>query len=174
MCIDSQSVKTTEVGGDDRGDDGGKKINGRKRNLLDDTLGLLIAAVIASAALDDGAAAPQLSEKIAAQDFPRMHVIFGDNKYHNHDLNRWLTMHRPTWRIEVKKRKPGTIGFAILPKRWVVERRNAWNCRARLHSKDYERRVESSASMIKITNMRLLLCRLAPSTTIPFHYAEAA
>lgn len=174
MCIDSQSVKTTEVGGDDRGYDGGKKINGRKRHLLVDTLGLLIAVVITSAALDDGAAAPQLLEKFAAQDFPRLQVIFGDNKYHNHHLNRWLTMHRPTWRIEVKKREPGTIGFAVLPKRWVVERTNAWNCRARRHSKDYERRVESSASMIEITNMRLLLRRLAPSTTIPFHYAEAA
>lgn len=174
MCIDSQTIKTTEVGGEERGYDGGKKINGRKRHLLVDTMGLLIAVVITTAALDDGAAAPLLLSKITTEEFPRLEVIFGDNKYHNHSLNEWLATQRPTWRIEVKKRDPGTVGFAVLPKRWVVERTNAWNGRARRHSKDYERRVESSTAMIEITNIRLFLRRLAPSTTTPFHYAEAA
>src|SRR3989454_10115210 len=70
-CIESQSVKTTERGGPERGEDGGKKINGRKRHLLVDTLGLLLAIIITSAGLDDGVAAPILLGHVTPQDFPR-------------------------------------------------------------------------------------------------------
>ena len=174
MCIDSQTVKSTEVGGEQRGYDGGKKINGRKRHLLVDTLGLLVAVIITSAALDDGAAAPLLLSKITQENFPRLKTIFGDNKYHNHALNAWMDIHRDGWNIEVKKRAPGTTGFVVLAQRWVVERTNAWNGRARRNSKDYERRVESSASQIMITNINLMLRRLAPVKANEFHYATAA
>src|SRR5512132_766587 len=114
-CIDSQSVKTTEVGGSERGYDGGKKINGRKRHVLVDTIGLLLVVLITSAALDDGAAAVKLLAQISAAEFPRLTVIFGDSKYHNHDLEAWLKEHRPGWRIEVKKRPVGLSGFIPLP-----------------------------------------------------------
>ena len=174
VCIDSQSVKTTEMGGPERGYDGGKKINGRKRHLLVDTLGLLLVIVMTSAGLDDGVAAPQLLGRITPHDFPRLLTIFADMKYHNHDRNAWMAEHRAGWRIEVKARPEGTKGFTPLEKRWVIERTNAWNGRYRRNSKDYERSVESSTAMIQISNIHLMLNRLAHNSYPAFHYRKEA
>lgn len=136
-CIDTQSAKTTEVGGPERGYDGGKKIKGRKRHLLVDTLGLLMAVVVTGANADDGSAAPQLLNQVSAARFPRLRTIFGDNKYNNRQLDQWLRKERPGWSIEVKLRPADSVGFTPVRKRWVVERSNAWHGRCRRHSKDY-------------------------------------
>jgi len=173
-CIDSQSVKTTEGGGPERGYDGGKKINGRKRHVLVDTLGLLLVVLITSAALDDGAAAVKLLAQLSAADFPRLTVILGDSKYHNHNLEAWLKENRPGWRIEVKKRPLGSTGFVALPKRWVVERTTAWHGRARRNSKDYEHTPESSAARIHLRHIQLMLHRLSPVPPPEFHYQKEA
>ena len=135
-CIESQSVKTTEVGGPERGDDGGKKIKGRKRHLLVETLGLLIVVLITSAGLDDGAAALTVLGLVTPQEFPRLLTIFADQKYHNHGLETWRADHRPAWHIEVKARPAGTRGFTPLEKRWVIERTHAWHGRYRRNRKD--------------------------------------
>jgi putative transposase len=116
-CIDSQSVKTPEVGGPERGDDGGKKIKGRKRHLLVDTWGLVLAILITSAGLDDGVAAPLLLGHVTPQDFPRLMTIFADQKYPNPALEAWIAAHRTGWRIEVKARPEGMKGFTPLEKR---------------------------------------------------------
>jgi putative transposase len=89
-------------------------------------------------------------------------------------LEAWLAEHRPTWQVEVKTRPEGTQGFTPLKKRWVVERTNAWNGRCRRHSKDYERQPESSAAMIQISHVHLMLRRLTRHSQPVFHYRIAA
>ena len=155
--------------------DGGKKITGRKRHILVDTLGLLLAVVVTSAAVDDAAAAPLIFQELRADQMPRLEVVWADGKYHNHTLQAWLENFRPQWKLEIVSRPPGTIGFTLLPRRWVAERTFAWNGRCRRHSKDYEQRTDSSEAMIHVTALGLMLRRLAPPAHIAeFHYRITA
>jgi putative transposase len=174
VCIDSQSVKSTEMGGAERGYDGGKKIKGRTRHLLVDTLGLLVAILMTGAGVDDGVAAPMLLAKLSPDNLPRLVIIVGDSKSHHRHLHAWMAANRPDWRIEVQTRPEGSKGFTPLEKRWVVERTNAWHGRDRRNSKDYERKPTSSTAMIQISHIHLMLNRLAPRNCPTFHYREAA
>ena len=173
-CIDSPSVKTSEVGGPERGYDGGKHLKGRKRHLLVATLGLVLAVLITGAGLDDGVAAPRLLGHISPHDFPRLVTIFADQKYHNHTLATWMAEHRAGWRMEVKARPEGAKGFMPLEKRGVIERTNAWSGRYRRNSKDDERSVASSSAMIQISHIHLMLNRLASGDRPVFHDRKEA
>src|SRR4029453_19084513 len=103
-------------------------------------------------------------------------VVWADNKYHNHTLYDWIaTESEGNWRLEVVRRPAESKGFVLLPKRWVVERTFAWLGRCRRNSKDYERRTDSSESMLRVSALHLMLKRLKPSKVYPpFRYRVAA
>jgi putative transposase len=168
-CIDSQSVKSA-CGGEQRGTDGGKKVHGRKRHILTDTLGLLLAVVVTAANVDDGAAAPEVLALVRPADFPRLEVVFGDKKYRNRALDAYLAG-RTGLRVEVRAKPEGERGFRPVPVRWVAEQAHACHGRARRLSKDYERLTACSAAMVKLSAIQRLVRRLKPARAQPrFRY----
>ncbi len=158
--IDSQSAKTTEVGGEERGYDAGKKITGRKRHIAVDTLGLLLAVVVHGCYWQDDLGAHFVFMKLKAS-YGRLRVVFADSAYNRNGLTDWVK-ETCGYVLQCVLRPVKTKGFVVLPKRWIVERTFAWICRHRRHSKDYERTTESSEAMIYIAMIHVMLKRLEP------------
>lgn len=156
-CLDSQSVKTTAVAGV-RGYDKGKQIKGRKRHILVDTTGLLLAVIVTAASVQDRDGAKLLLTRLGGS-CKKLRRIWVDGGYRGHLLT-WVT-DRFHFHLKVVLRPAEQKGFAVLPRRWVVERTFGWLNHNRRLSKDYERLVETSETMIHIAMIRLMVRRLA-------------
>jgi putative transposase len=171
--IDSQSVKATG-GGEARGADAHKKVKGRKRHIVVDTLGLLLAVSVTAASLDDGRAAPDALGLLPQESFPRLRLVWADRKYHNHELYGWLAEYAH-YDLEIVGRPEGAAGFVPLPKRWVVERTFAWLGRCRRLTVDRERTTASCEAMIHLAMIHLMLNRLRPTgRDSVFRYRKSA
>jgi putative transposase len=159
-CIDSQSAKTAS-GGAEVGVDGGKMVRGRKRHIVTDTLGLLLVVLVTAANADDGTTAPRLLERLPAVTFPRLAVIWADNKYRNKALEAWLAG-QSRLRLEVKSKPEGKEGFDPLPKRWVVEQTFGCSLRWRRLVRDFERLPVTSAARVELASIHRMTRRARP------------
>lgn len=156
--IDSQSAPTTESGGP-RGFDAGKRVHGRKRHIVTDTNGLLLAVRVHPANVQDVHGAVPLLERLRIK-FPKLRHVFADRIYRGNQLIQALA-HCGAWTIEIVERPAGVKGFRLLPRRWVVERTFAWHGRCRRLAKDFEASIASETAWILVAHLRLLTRRLA-------------
>lgn len=164
--IDSQSVKTAE-GGDERGADVHKQVNGRKRHIVVDTLGLLLLVIVHSAGIPDGNGGKLLLQKLFERikrtlDNPwcRLKLIWADGGYEV--IVEWVKQHLG-WVLEVVRRPKDAKGFVLLPRRWVVERTFGWFGRYRRLSKDFEHQARSSEATVYIASIHRMLRLLTPT-----------
>lgn len=156
-CLDSQSVKATATPGV-RGYDAGKKINGRKRHILVDTLGLLLMVVVTAASVQDRDGARRLLQCLPGA-CKKLRTIWVDGGYAG-GLLQWVAAHF-RFRLSVVLRPKESRRFVLLPRRWVVERTFSWLNHSRRLSKDYERLMPTSETWTYVAMIKLMANRLA-------------
>jgi putative transposase len=159
--IDSQSIESTEMGGE-KGFDPHKQVKGRKRHLMTDTLGLILFVVVCAASIADSDGAEYIFHETEGR-FPLLHTVLVDQGYKG-----WLVEFAKRWFtiiVDVVSRSPGRREFVVQPQRWKIERTFGWLDWSRVLSKEYERTTESSESNIYLASIRLMLRRLASSPT---------
>ncbi|MGF0175873.1 IS5 family transposase [Streptomyces sp. Marseille-Q5077] len=161
--IDAQSVKTsTSVPASSQGIDAGKKIVGRKRSIITDTLGLLLAVLVTAAGVQDSTAGRTLLEQ-AATAHPTLRKVWVDGGYRKHFVEHAAALGID---LEIVQRTPGTKGFTPIPKRWTVERTYGWFMLHRRLARDYETLPTRSEAMIHLAMTDLMARRLTGETTI--------
>jgi putative transposase len=171
--IDSQSVDTSS-GGEATGRDNAKNVDGRKRHIIVDSLGLLLAVVVTAADVDDAAAAPAALVQLEVQPLTHLRRVYADNKYHNHALYGWV-QDNGFYDLDIVRRPKGSQGWVRLPIRWTVERTFAWLTKCRRLSVDREKSTLSAEAMIRLAMIHLMLNRLCPTNDqSEFHYRRAA
>jgi putative transposase len=171
--VDSQSVDTTS-GGEQRGRDNAKNVDGRKRHIVVDSMGLLLAVLVTAADVDDAAGAAELFTRLEGQPMSHVRTMYADSKYHNFTLYEWVDKNAE-WDLDIVRRPKGSKGWVMLPIRWTVERTFAWLGRCRRLSKDREKSVLSSESFIKLAMIQLMLHRLRPDKLdAEFQYRAAS
>lgn len=156
--IDSQSAKTTESGGP-RGFDCAKRVRGRKRHMVTDTQGFLLAVLVHAANIQDNHGAVPLLGSLR-ESFPKLRHIFADRVYRGEQLRNAIAAFG-RWTIEIVTRSERVGTFKPEPKRWVIERTFAWFGRNRRLAKDFERTIASAQAWFLIASVRLLSRRLA-------------
>jgi putative transposase len=159
--LDSQSVKTTESGGP-KGYDAGKKVKGRKRHLLVDTMGLILAVAVTPADVQDRDGAKEVLGALKTP-FCRVKKVWADGAYAG-QLVDWVAglRSRLPVELEIVKRSDDVSGFKVIPKRWIVERTLGWLNRCRRLSKDYEATIRSALAMIRLAMIHVMVRRVAP------------
>src|SRR5580698_9542986 len=163
--VDSQSVDASS-GGEQRGRDNAKNVDGRKRHIVVDSMGLLLAVLVTAADVDDARAASELFSRLEGQPMSKVTRMFADGKYHNFALYEWVESNAG-WDLEIVRRPEGKKGWVKLPIRWTVERTFAWLCRCRRLNLDREKTVLSSESFLKLAMIQMMLHRLKPDQTDP-------
>ena len=158
--IDSQSVKTTE-NTSLSGYDAGKKIKGRKRHIMTDTCGNLIALCVHTANIQDRDGAPEIFSRLR-REAPKLRHVFADGGYAGPKLRDAL-VRIGRWTLQIVKRSDTAQGFEVLPRRWVVERTFAWLGRCRRLAKDWEKTVESAEAWVLIAHIRRITRLIASS-----------
>src|SRR5215217_6891100 len=156
--MDSQSVKSTEEGAGSNGYDAHKNVKGRKRHLLVDTLGFPLSVCVTPADVQDRVGTRLLLAGLKPS-VPRLKKIWADGAYSGEQLAKWCEK-QGGWELEIVEKDRKAKGFEVLPKRWIVERTFAWLSRHRRLSKDYERKVQTSETLIEVAMIRLMLRRL--------------
>ena len=159
-CVDSQSVKMANQRGP-KGYDGGKKINGRKRHVLVDTLGLILGVCVTAADGGDRDGLMRLLTAYFSAGVQRLRKLWVDGGYAGEELKAWVGALKKTHTIDLEVVERKGKGFQVLPRRWVVERTFAWLFHYRRHSKDYEVLTRNSEALIQIAMIHLLVKRLA-------------
>jgi transposase len=171
--IDSQSVDTSS-GGEAIGRDNAKNVDGRKRHIIVDSLGLLLAVVVTAADVDDAAAAPEALKQLADQRLGKLRRVYADSKYHNHALYGWVA-ENGSYELDIVRRPKGVQGWVRLPIRWTVERTFAWLNKCRRLSVDREKSTRSAEAMIRLAMIHVMLNRLYPKEDqYEFQYRKVA